>query len=132
MNNKNVQSGFEDLDPESLDKKFSLRIEFYSSIGGKSKKYTGHIDTILNYGVSLKTKETCAKGHNITFEIYKEKRKLFDGTGKIESISERKGDDYLVEVVCTFNQFSEQDKKLLQKEAELNQGGINDLMDDLN
>jgi len=119
------------LDPALINNEFCLKFEFTSTAGGASKKYIGNIDTILDFGVSIKTKETPATGHNISFSIFKETRKILNGTGKISTISDDDKVSGLKIVVCTFNQFSEQDKKTLQKEAELSQDNVNNYMDDL-
>ena len=74
-------------------------------------------------------KESPAKGHNIVFKIYKNNELLLDGTGRIDSVAKSKTGHMFV--VCVFNQFSESDKEMLMKEAELNQNEINDYMDDL-
>jgi hypothetical protein len=118
------------FDPYEIDKQYNLRFDFYSSTN-PSIKYTGYIDTILDFGVRVRVLDTCATGHNISFAIFKDKRVLMEGTAKIDSLDIEAGSQELKHIVCTFNQFSESSKKLLLQEAELNQDEINDYMDEL-
>ena len=117
-----------DLSQADFNKQYNLSFNFYSS-SHPDIKYSGFIDTILDFGVRIMAKGSPAKGHNIVFKIYKNKNVIMDGTGRIDSVAKSK--DNSLYVVCVFNQFSEEDKKLLMKEAELNQTEINDYMDDL-
>ena len=124
----NDDADFNEVDPASLNKQFNLKFVFVSSSTGASKAYTGFIDTILDYGVSIKAEDCPARGNNIAFKILKENTVILTGTAKIDSITDGDG---IKDVICTFNQFSEQDKQRLLKEASLNQDSVDDYMDDL-
>jgi hypothetical protein len=115
------------IDPKSLNTLFSLRM-IYCSSTNEDIEYEGYIEEIMNDGVRLRARESCAIGHNIIFRIMKNEREILNGTGKIELTEENSG---ALHVVCTFNQFSEGDKKKLMEEAMLNQKEVLDYMDDL-
>ena len=125
------ENDFSNIDPNTFNNQYNLKFLFVSSSGREAKKYEGFVDTILDFGVGVKTKDTCAKGHNIVFKIAKEDKIILEGTGRIDHVSDLKDDEFKY-IVCVFNQFDEQSKKILQKEAQLNQDNIKNYMDDLN
>lgn len=123
-----MDNEFSGLDLEDINKAYNLRMLFHSS-SNPDVKYSGYIDTILENGVSLKASESCAEGHRISFSIFHNDVKLLDGTGIIESIDRES--DKILNIVCVFSQFSEQDKEILRKKAESNQQEINSFLDDI-